>query len=63
LPSAFDENLISITNSGKIVYDNGLNEAYKSFVRKTTTKNALSSFAFTDSFAKYLDLRSRSMID
>ena len=57
----FDEGLVSITNSGKIVYSNELNETNKSFIRKTTTKNSIPSFAFTDLFEKYLYLRTRSI--
>jgi hypothetical protein len=54
----FDENLVTITDSGRIVYDNGLNEVYESFIRKITTKDALLSSVFTADFAQYLDRRS-----
>lgn len=57
----FDEGIVSITNSGKIVYSNELNETNKSFIKKTTTKNSIPSFAFTDFFEKYLYLRTRSI--
>jgi hypothetical protein len=57
----FDENLITITNKGKIVYKNGLNEDYKSFIKNATTKDSIPSFIFTDRFANYLKHRTKSM--
>jgi len=55
----FDENIISITDSGKIVYSNDLNDDYRSFINKSTLKKSIPSFAFTDSFAQYLELRNK----
>ena len=55
----FDENLIKITGTGRIVYENNLNENYKSFIRETTTKDAIPSSLFADNFAHYLELRSK----
>jgi len=57
----FDDNIISISDSGKIIFDNRLNVDYQPFIRKSTTKDSIPAFAFTAGFARYLYLRNRSM--
>lgn len=56
----FDENILRITNSGEITYSDRLNNEYRSFISKTTTKEKIPDFAFTPIFAQYLKLRNES---
>jgi hypothetical protein len=56
----FDENLVTITKTGNIIYGGGLNEIYKPFIDKTTTKQTIPSFVLTDKFSEYLDLRAKT---
>jgi hypothetical protein len=58
----FDENLITITDSGKINYGKGLSNSHKSFIRKITTKDIIPPVVFTDEFAGYLNFRMKEFV-
>jgi hypothetical protein len=57
----FDENLVTITDSGCIVCNNGLNEVYTSFIKKATTKKTILPSVFNDNFAYYVKRRTQAM--
>jgi hypothetical protein len=57
----FDENLIYISNSGKIMHNTINNSNYIHFIRHITTKKTIPSHALTDTFVEYLDRRKKSM--
>lgn len=53
----FDENIITIASSGKLIFDNSLNTEQHSFLNKITTKPTIDSRIMTSDFLRYLQMR------
>jgi hypothetical protein len=57
----FDENLITISRGGDLVYDASVRLEQLDFISASTTKTKLGSSIFTSDFKKYLQLRNKHL--
>lgn len=57
----FDENLITITESGSIIYRTNMNDEYVSFIEKTTTKRQIERNFLNKNFVNFVQLRADNM--
>lgn len=57
----FDENLITISRAGELLYDSSLLDDQLTFVQASTTRTVLSSSILTHDFKKYLQLRNKHL--
>lgn len=53
----FDENLITLTENGIIVYSQQLSETYRTFIEQTTTKRQIAREFVTPEFSSFVRLR------
>lgn len=53
----FDENIITIASSGKLIFDNSLSTEQRSFLDKITTKPTIGLGIMTSDFSRYLKMR------
>lgn len=57
----FDQNIISISHSGDILFSNSLSSENKEFLNNITTNKHLPEQIMTEQFVSYLDLRNKAI--
>lgn len=58
----FDQGLISIDNTGKVIYRKCLEHRYVAFMNEITTVKQLPDALMTDGFLRYLDIRNQLIV-